>query len=388
MELLFGKTIEDWKLLGAGYTAKEIRQQPILWLETLQILEVNKELLEPVRKFLADHPSARIILSGAGSSAYIGEVAAPLLRKKTKRRVEAIPTTDIVPSPKEYFEGDQPTLLVSFARSGNSPESLATYDLANQEITTIHHLVITCNSDGALAQKATNQANANLLLMPVASNDQGFAMTGSFSCMLLAVLLFFEADLVSRKDELKKISLAGAEILEKNWNRASTLVQQDFSRIVVLGSATFHGLAKEGALKCLELASGKRVAMAESTMGFRHGPKSIIADGTVIIQLLSDDPHTRRYEFDLLNELQHDQGKKILIGLDSKNDSKVASRVDQLWFGGGDSSSELSRVLLYLLQLQLFSLFLSIHLAIEPDNPRPDGTVNRVVQGVTIHTFA
>lgn len=388
MELLFGKTMEDWKLLGASHTAKEIRQQPLLWLETIQILEITKDLLEPARRFLVDHPSARIILSGAGSSAYIGEVATPILRKKTKRRVEAIPTTDIVPSPREYFESDPPTLLVSFARSGNSPESLATYDLANQEIATVHHLVITCNSDGALAKKAEDQANATVLLMPVGSNDQGFAMTSSFSCMLLAALLFFEDDLVAKKDEIKKISLAGAEILEKNWDRASALAQQDFSRIVVLGSSAFHGLAKEGALKCLELASGKRIAMAESTMGFRHGPKSILADGTVIIQLLSDDSHARSYEFDLLNELQHDQGQKTLVGLDAKNDSKVASRVDQLWFGGIDQPSEMSRVLLYLLQLQLFSLFLSIHLTIEPDNPRPDGTVNRVVQGVTIHKFA
>src|SRR5437868_608723 len=101
---------------------------------------------------LLDRPASRVILAGAGTSSFIGECLAPWLAARLPCRVEAIPTTDLVCAPYLYFAADAPTLLLSFGRSGNSPESVAAVDLANELVRDIHHLAITCNPEGALAR--------------------------------------------------------------------------------------------------------------------------------------------------------------------------------------------------------------------------------------------
>ena len=87
------------------------------------------------------------------------------------------------------FQKDFPTVLVSFARSGNSPESVVAVQLAEQIVTDLYQVTITCAKDGKLAKQAVGNEKNLLLLMPEKSNDQGFAMTGSYTCMALTALL-------------------------------------------------------------------------------------------------------------------------------------------------------------------------------------------------------
>ena len=123
------------------------------------------------------------IMTGAGTSAFIGECLAPYLGACLPCRVEAIPTTDLVAAPSLYFEAETPTLLVSFARSGDSPESVAALELAERSVHGMHHLAITCNRDGALARRIGAAGNGMALLLPAETNDRGFAMTSSFTGM-------------------------------------------------------------------------------------------------------------------------------------------------------------------------------------------------------------
>src|SRR5687768_17565251 len=105
-----------------GATILEIGQQPGAWRE------VGDHIDEEAAAFLrgiTSRPDLRVILTGAGSSAFVGAIAAPALRRHLNRRVEAIATTDIVATPLDLLERNTPTLIVSFGRSGNSPESLA-----------------------------------------------------------------------------------------------------------------------------------------------------------------------------------------------------------------------------------------------------------------------
>jgi tagatose-6-phosphate ketose/aldose isomerase len=81
---------------------------------------------------------------------------------------------------------------VSFARSGNSPESTAAVQLVRDLVPNARFLNITCNADGELAQQGANDSHFNL--MPAASCDRGFAMTSSFTCMLLAALSVLDPD--------------------------------------------------------------------------------------------------------------------------------------------------------------------------------------------------
>src|SRR5271156_1440390 len=110
---------------GALWTAREIAQQPASWLRTQDVIGGHTTSIGRFLAPLLARTDLRIILTGAGSSAFIGECLAPLLLSRLGRRVEAIATTDLLSGPTQYLQRDVPTLLVSFGRSGSSPESVA-----------------------------------------------------------------------------------------------------------------------------------------------------------------------------------------------------------------------------------------------------------------------
>jgi tagatose-6-phosphate ketose/aldose isomerase len=125
---------------GAAHTAREIAQQPEVWRAVHALVASRREALDAFLQPLLARPDLRIVLTGAGSSAFIGQCLAPALLQQLGARpgirVEAIATTDIVSSPAQCLQPGVPTLLVSFARSGNSPESLAAVDLADATVRT------------------------------------------------------------------------------------------------------------------------------------------------------------------------------------------------------------------------------------------------------------
>ncbi|MFL6027025.1 MAG: SIS domain-containing protein, partial [Friedmanniella sp.] len=143
----------DLATRGAAATWPEIRQQPEVWREVARIVQGESAGLSGFLEPLLALPDLRIVLTGAGTSAFAGQVLAPALARVLGRRVEAVATTDIVASPREVFAEDVPTLLVSFARSGDSPESVAAVELADHLLSDVRHLVVTCNPDGALARR-------------------------------------------------------------------------------------------------------------------------------------------------------------------------------------------------------------------------------------------
>jgi tagatose-6-phosphate ketose/aldose isomerase len=387
IKMFFGMEMERINELGAMYTATEIRQQPKLWGETYNIVKENEEAIKSFldRKLKSN---TRIILTGAGTSDYVGDTIYLHLAKKLNLRVEAIATTDLVSNPAEFIEEDTPTILVSYARSGNSPESVGAYDIFGENVKDISQLVITCNKDGELAKKAAKSDNNLCLLMPELSNDKSFAMTSSFSCMLLASLLVFD---INNLDENKKyvdiVVNQGNNILDNKWKDIKDLVDYNASRVVYLGSGVLKGLCQEMALKNLELTSGKVVTVCESVLGFRHGPKSIINDDTLVIFMNSNNKYTNLYDMDLIKEIHGDTGKHKLAVISYKKNDELNGLCDKYLNIDGEEIPEVYTVFNYMLFGQVFGLFSSLKLGISPDNPRPDGTVNRVVKGVIIHKY-
>ena len=186
-----GLTAAELAQYGAAWTAREIAQQPDLWLQVAQLVRAQHSNLDGFLAPLLANPALRVVLTGAGTSAFIGDCLAPALALHLGRRVDAVATTDLVTGPQLRLQSDTPTLLVSFARSGNSPESVAAVDLVEQLVHESHHLIVTCNADGALAACTQRLRNARVVVLPDATNDRGFAMTSSFSSMLLAAALAF-----------------------------------------------------------------------------------------------------------------------------------------------------------------------------------------------------
>ncbi|CUP36103.1 AgaS [Clostridium baratii] len=385
--MIFGFSEDMLKKLGATFTATEIRQQPKLWRETYNIVKQNKNKIE---EFLNKNlkSNTRIILTGAGTSDYVGDSLYLHLAKTLNLRVEAIATTDLVSNPHEFVEEDTKTILVSYARSGNSPESIGAYDIFKDNVKDIAQLVITCNEEGQLARKSLDDENTLCLLMPKESNDKSFAMTSSFSCMLLATLLTFDIkNLEQNKKYVDIISDKADFILDNDWKEIIELVELGCERVVYLGSGALKGLCQEMALKNLELTSGKTVTVCESVLGFRHGPKSIINDNTLVIFMNSINEYTNLYDMDLIREIHGDVGNHKLAVISYKKNDELNSLCDRYIEINGEDVPEIYTLFNYMLFGQMFGLFSSLHLGISPDNPRPDGTVNRVVKGVIIHPY-
>ena len=351
------------------HTAREITQQPEVWLRTAGLIGQQRAQLNTWLAPLLERQKLRIILTGAGTSAYVGETLAPYLTKALGRQVEAISTTDLVSNPQEHLLQQVPTLLVSYARSGNSPESVGAYELANQCVDECFHLVITCNRTGELASRAKDDENSYSLLMLEETLDQSFAMTSSFTAMILSTLEIF----APKAGQLELLAESTRALLTTQLDNVRALAERDFRRVVFLGAGSLKGIATEAALKMLELTAGRIDCHAESPLGFRHGPKSMLDNSTLVVLLQSNAPYCRRYDDDLYAELVREgTTEQVVCPADSVN----TSGLDDAWLA-----------LHYIVFAQLLAFYKSLHLGITPDNPCPTGEVNRVVQGVTIHPF-
>ena len=382
-------TKEDLIELGAEITTREIYQQPDVWKEAFESYQSKHEEIAAFLQGIADkHDYIKVILTGAGTSAYVGDTLVPYFKEvydERKWNFNAIATTDIVANPETYLKKDVATVLVSFARSGNSPESVATVDLAKALVDELYQVTITCAADGKLALQAHGDDRNLLLLQPAASNDAGFAMTSSFTSMMLTALLVFDpTEFAVKAERFEVVSSLARKILD-NAEDVKELVDLDFNRVIYLGAGPFFGLAHEAQLKILELTAGQVVTMYESPVGFRHGPKSLINEDTVVLVFGSTTDYTRKYDLDLVREVAGDQIARRVVLLSDQTFG--LENVKEVALGCGGVLNDVYRVFPYIIYGQLFSLLTSLKVGNRPDTPSPTGTVNRVVQGVIIHEF-
>jgi tagatose-6-phosphate ketose/aldose isomerase len=377
---------------GGIWTAREIAQQPVLWTNIERLMTKEAGALRAFLDPLLERRDLRVVLTGAGTSAFVGECLAPALKRRTRLRVDAVATTDLVGSPDGCLEPNVPTLLVSFARSGNSPESVAALSMAEQGMTDCHHLIVTCNREGDLYRQGQQQRNAHVVLLPQETNDRGFAMTSSFTSMMLAAALAFD---LLPEDRTAALASWAAHVLEAGLPLAAHLAHSGFERVVYLGSREFTGLAREAALKMLELSDGNIVAVTETPMGFRHGPKTIVNGKTLVVMFLCNDPYTRRYEMDLLRELRADGVAARVVALYAgQADTALAGAAqadavpaEGITVPGAAGASDLGLCFPYAIFAQTFAFLQSLTLGLRPDMPNARGVVNRVVQGVSIYPW-
>lgn len=376
----FGIDTNTLAQTGALHTAREICQQPEMLQATHAVVQDQLAALEAFIRPIAQNPAARIVLTGAGTSAYIGQILAPLLDRQLAARVDAVPTTDLVSNPTLHFDPAQPLLLVSFGRSGNSPESLAAVALAEQCVGDVRHLFITCNPAGKLGGLSVRHAYS--LHLPEATHDASFAMTSSFSCMLYAALAALCPDvrLAARNTALAQATRAA---LVAHAPNLQALAQRGFDRCVYLGSGVLQGLAREAALKLGELSNGAVATCFDSPLGFRHGPKTFITANTLVCVFVSNDAYTRRYDHDLIDELRRDGEAAAVLEISAQ--PRQTDAADTLAVPGMTSAPDIDLVWPYVAIAQTFAFFASRALGRSPDNPNPQGTVNRVVQGVTLY---
>ncbi|MFO7671507.1 MAG: SIS domain-containing protein [Bacteroidales bacterium] len=374
----------DLMQLEAIHTASEIWNQPSVWAGTYQKFMQEKN---EIKRFRTDvlKRAKKIILTGAGTSAYIGYSLEGTFQRYTGITTVSIPTTHLVTHPKDYLDPGLPTLVISFARSGNSPESVAAVKLIDRICKSVSHLVITCDALGQLAQYKSGNPKFNFVLPPE-SNDKSLAMTGSYTSMLLTGFLFARMEQPEALEkQVERLVEFGSGMIQKKSGLLKEIAALDFNRAVFLGSGPLFGTSTESSLKLQELTDGIIVCKNDSYLGFRHGPKAVIDEKTIVFFLFSCNASVLRYEKDLVKDMQ--KGKKALrlIGV---SEIPVPGLVLDETICCCESSTLIDEDFLSIcavLPAQMLGLFKSMALGLKPDNPSVSGAISRVVEGVVIY---
>ena len=387
---IFNITEQEMKNTNSSYTLNEIYQQPKTWLKTLNQIKENRSSIQDFINKVIKSDDFDVILTGAGTSEFVGNALFSQLNKELNYKVKSYGTTDIVSTPENYLSRTKPTLLISFGRSGNSPESIGAVQAAGAVCKNLYNLFITCNKNGALSKMADELDNCYAINLTDETHDQSFAMTSSFSNMYLAAYLCFNLDKLEEKSSIiVEVSSATQNFLDNGYEAVRKIVNEyDFERIVYLGSNTLKGISQESALKMLELTGGKTVAVFDTPLGFRHGPKSIIDDSTLTVVYVSNDDYTYKYELDLIKEISSQRKNNKLVVISDKPSEELASLADySLAYNINTNANNTELGLAYITFAQTLAVLKSLSIGLTPDNPCPSGEVNRVVKGVTLYPY-
>ena len=387
---IFNYTEEQMTAASSTFTIHEIYQQPATWRKTCAQLAACKDELQAFLDQVVKADDFDIVLTGAGTSEFVGNSLYHALNKKYNFKVKSYASTDIVPNPEDTLSRTKPTLLVNFGRSGNSPESVGSVEAAEVVCQNLYHLFVTCNCEGALSKLADSRTNCFALNLTPETHDKSFAMTSSYSNMYLATYLALNLDRLEEVTAaVEKICAAGQNFLDNGYDAIAKIVDDfDFNRIVYLGNIALKGVAQESALKMLELTAGKVATMYDSHLGFRHGPKSIIDDNTLTVAYLSDDNYRRTYELDLIKEMSGQRkGNKIAVVY-----NKACPGIEELvdYAIQIDVGCDMENIMLgldFIMFAQILAVMKSLSMGITHDNPCPTGEVNRVVKGVILYPY-
>lgn len=371
--------------LGYADTLREILQQPATWRDTAGMLR-GRTAQQVVARALDPMPG-QVVLTGSGSSMYIGECLAPTLQLGLGVPVQAITAGTLL----THWRGvlpPQPGLLISLARSGDSPESAGVVNRLLAEAPAWRHLVITCNAHGKLATRYADDPRVTVLVLDERTNDRSLVMTSSFTNLLLAgtgLIQGRHGDIAPAA--IDRAAAVAQRIFERQADAVAALARREFSTAVYLGSGGALGAVHECALKMLEMTGGQVLTMAETFLGLRHGPMSAVHPSTLVFGLLSPDPATRAFEVDLLRELSRKRLglARLLVGegipADLVGPDDVAIELDGL---AAEAHEEVPALLAGIAAGQLLAFFRCLSQGGKPDTPS-QGVLTRVVEDFAIH---
>lgn len=372
-------------------TVCEINRQPEAWRKTLSSLEARREkiaaFLSSAGVGTANSPT--LVLTGAGSSEWAARSAESVLRTRLGCEVATVSSSHLVTHCERIFLPHRDYLLISFTRSGNSPESVAAFQHVESRFPRVMQMVITCAEDGNLARLARNSPTALLVLLPRETNDMSVAVTGSFSCLALAGLFLSSARSGELARPVEVASRAVRRILETHADRISEFARGGFARACFLGSDTRHATMHEGSLKMQEMTGGRVASACDTYLGLRHGPQLFVNRDCIVVASLSSEARSRRYELDLLRELKSKRqgcGTLVICGRVESEVTETGDAVIDL-FPSGEPIDDDFRALTDVVPCQVLATFKSLDLGLSPDNPSPDGIINKVVEGVTIYPW-
>jgi len=363
----------DAEAAGYSHTLEEILQQPSTWVDTCNRMRRASVALDGI---------ASLVLTGSGSSEFAGECVRPALQRELGIPVEVIDGGTLLMHGADVLPPGKPCLVVSLARSGNSPESSGGVDRLLAEAPHSRHLILTCNSDGRLARVYRNNTRVQVVTLDPRTNDRSLVMTSSFTNLVLAARCLG----VFENRQCDELAEACRKLLMQYYQPAARIGGADFDRVVYLTAGPDRGAVHEAALKMLEMTAGHVATIAETYLGLRHGPMSFAGDHTLFVCFLSARTDFREYEYDLIRELNRKQlgCGKVLVG----------ENIDGAILGGSDLAIEIpgmnalgddNAAVLHVVAGQLLAFFRCRKAGLKPDSPSERGIISRVVEDFPIH---
>ena len=383
---------EEKDARGLRHTPFEISQQPSSWQSTYQRCLQQRAQLQAFTKesgIASNHrPAPVVFLVGAGTSDYIGRALADLLRQRWACPVWAIPSTDLLTNMESLLVPGHEYFWISFSRSGDSSEGVAALQKALSSYPRIRHLVVTCNSSGRMAQQCSERPDQALaFVLDEAVNDQGLAMTSSFSNMVVAgQCLAHLEEMEGYREILDCMVTMGSKFLRDAADAASSIAAMNCSKACFLGAGPLAAVASESALKLLELTAGRIHTMSESVLGFRHGPMSALNRDSLCTLFLSNNPRRQPYEIDLLGEIRAKGLAGVTVAVTPQRTAQLESLADRLIsLDAPPTFQDEYRPPVDVMFAQLLGLFSSVHAGLQPDRPSPNGAINRVVSHLQVY---
>jgi tagatose-6-phosphate ketose/aldose isomerase len=376
---------------GLVHTPAEIAHQPDTWGKTFELFLSERE---NIQKFLSDAgmtgagPSEVIVyLVGAGTSDYTGRAISCLLRKRWQCEVIAVPSTDLLTQMEQMILPGRKYLWISFSRSGDSSEGVAVLEKARERYPDIYHIVISSNPNGRMLKDSAGDSKTLGICMIDEANDRGLAMTSSFSNMVIfGQCMSHIKNIDGYEPVLRKLVAAGKSLLPRAADCAVSVAKQGYTKACFVGSGTLREVARESALKLLEMTAGKTLTMTESALGLRHGPMAALDNQSLFVCFLSGDKGVQGYERDLLREIGAKKiaRRRIVVGGGELTTDSYAE--DYLSPAGVTGIADEYRAPVDVIFGQLLGLFSSIQWKLMPDSPSPDGVITRVIEKVHIYS--
>ncbi len=384
---LCGAPDEEQQAAGYVHTLREICQQPELWETTARTMAGLADALRP------EVDQAReIVLTGSGSSLYVAESIFGAVQAGAKKPARAMPSGELLLLGPAALPPGRPLLVVSFARSGNSPESAALIRRLLEDLPEVRHLVVTCNRHGRVSQAwgqgaARPDPRVRVVVLDDRTCDRSLVMTSSFTSLAVAGLclgfLDRPSDYVAGACHAARL---GRQLLPAYADRLAELASGPFDRLIALGDGGSFGAAREAALKMLEMTGGRVLSLPETSLGFRHGPMCALHPNTLLLAFLSSDPLHRAYQVDLLAEIRRKGlgGPKVVVGTPAPREALAPDDLP-VDLPGLDTLPDDWAPLLQVVVGQWMGFVRCRAEGLRPDEPAANGAISRVVGEFPLH---
>lgn len=253
---------------------------------------------------LPEIPDGKLVFVGCGTSYYLAQALA-CIACGAGRQAVAVPGSEWARRRGNYLAQTSGAVVIGLSRSGATTETVQALEASRKVgLTTV---ALTCEPDSPI-MKAADTA----IYLPTDPRE-GIVMTVSASLLLLAGLRLLGQSVTQADLD------AGAAALAATGQAAALLKGR--SHFVYLGAGALYGIANEAALKLQEMSLS--YAQAFHPMEYRHGPISLIDEGSVVAILYSAE--TPREEAQLAAEVQA-KGASV-IGIGGPGDVQIALSV-------------------------------------------------------------